>query len=178
MIDEFQKLFSDEERWSERALTYLVQLAREGRAYGIHLILASQTLSGITSLLTQQDGIFAQFPIRLALKNSSSESQVVLGTNNPDAARLRFRGEIIVNEDFGMVEANRRGIVANAAPQETAEGAARIVGQGSDITTAFRVRRCCASCAGTTSQRIKGFAGCISHSPGRAVCSCRKCSID
>ena len=121
MIDEFQKLFSDEERWSERALTYLVQLAREGRAYGIHLILASQTLSGITALLSQQDGIFAQFPIRLALKNSSSESQVVLGTDNPDAARLRFRGEIIVNEDFGMVEANRRGIVANAAPQETAK---------------------------------------------------------
>ena len=119
IVDEFQKLFSDDERWSDQALLYLVQLAREGRAYGIHLVLASQTLSGITALLSQQDGIFSQFPIRLALKNSVSESHVVLGVNNIEAARLRFRGEIVVNEDFGMPEANRRGTVVNASPEET-----------------------------------------------------------
>lgn len=118
VIDEFHKLFDGEENWSDRALKSLVRLAREGRAYGIHLILASQTLSGITALLAQQDGIFAQFPTRLALKNSPTESQVVLGPANNEAARLRFRGEIIVNEETGMAEANRRGIVLDASPSE------------------------------------------------------------
>ena len=115
VIDEFQKLFTSDDYWSANALSSLVQLAREGRAYGIHLILASQTLSGIGGMLSQQDGIFAQFPVRLALKNSESESRVVLAPDNRDAATLRFRGEIVVNENFGSLEGNRRGIVADAS---------------------------------------------------------------
>ena len=118
VIDEFQKLFTSDDYWSTRALSSLVQIAREGRAYGIHLILASQTLSGITGILSQQDGIFAQFPIRLALRNSESESRVVLGSDNREAAELRFRGEVIVNEDFGAVGSNRRGVVADASSRE------------------------------------------------------------
>ena len=118
VIDEFQKLFTSDEYWSTRALDNLVQIAREGRAYGIHLILASQTLSGITGILSQQDGIFAQFPIRLALRNSESESRVVLGPDNREAADLRFRGEVVVNEDFGAVASNRRGVVADASDRQ------------------------------------------------------------
>ncbi len=121
VIDEFHKLFSGDEVWSDLALEHLVRLAREGRAYGIHLILASQTLSGITALLAQQDGIFAQFPIRLALKNSLTESQVVLAPANNEAARLRFRGEIIVNEETGLLEANRRGMILDADPSDMAQ---------------------------------------------------------
>lgn len=121
VIDEFQVLFEEDDELTRAALLNLERLAKKGRAYGIHLVLASQTLSGITAMLSKQDGIFAQFPIRLALKNSAGESRAVLDQHNVEAARLRYRGELIVNTDFGQVEANRRAVVALAEPAELAE---------------------------------------------------------
>jgi len=120
VIDEFQVLFEEDDELSKAALLNLERLAKKGRAYGIHLVLASQTLSGITAMLSKQDGIFAQFPIRLALKNSAQESRAVLDQHNTEAARLRYRGELIVNTDFGQSEANRRAVVALAEPAELA----------------------------------------------------------
>lgn len=120
VIDEFQVLFEEDDELSKAALLNLERLAKQGRAYGIHLVLASQTLSGITAMLSKQDGIFAQFPIRLALKNSAPESRAVLDQHNTEAARLRYRGELIVNTDFGQVEANHRAVVALADPAELA----------------------------------------------------------
>ncbi|HET9893935.1 MAG TPA: FtsK/SpoIIIE domain-containing protein [Streptosporangiaceae bacterium] len=120
IVDEFQVLFEEDDDLASGALLNLERLARKGRAYGIHLVLASQTLSGITAMLSKQDGIFAQFPIRLALKNSAGESRAVLDQHNSEAARLRYRGELIVNTDFGQVEANRRAVVALADPLELA----------------------------------------------------------
>lgn len=120
VIDEFQVLFEEDDELTRAALLNLERLAKKGRAYGIHLVLASQTLSGITAMLSKQDGIFAQFPIRLALKNSAGESRIVLDQHNTEAARLRYRGELIVNTDFGQVEANRRAVVALADPAELA----------------------------------------------------------
>jgi DNA segregation ATPase FtsK/SpoIIIE, S-DNA-T family len=120
VIDEFQVLFEEDDELTRAALLSLERLAKRGRAYGIHLVLASQTLSGITAMLSKQDGIFAQFPIRLALKNSAGESRAVLDQHNTEAARLRYRGELIVNTDFGQAEANRRAVAALADPAEFA----------------------------------------------------------
>lgn len=121
VVDEFQVLFEEDDAVADDALASLEKLARKGRAYGIHLVLASQTLSGITKLLAKQDGIFSQFPIRLALKNSAAESRAVLDQGNTGAAKLRLRGEVVLNSDFGVAEANQRGIVAYADDRELAE---------------------------------------------------------
>lgn len=118
VIDEFQVLLEDDDDLAAEAVLALDRLARKGRAYGIHLVLASQTLSGITALMAKRDGIFSQFPIRLALYNSAVESRATLSQTNTEAARLRYRGEIVVNRDFGEVEANSRGVVAFAAPAQ------------------------------------------------------------
>jgi len=118
VIDEFQVLLEDDDEIAAEAVLALDRLARRGRAYGIHLVLASQTLSGITALMAKRDGIFSQFPIRLALYNSAAESRATLSQTNTEAARLRYRGEIVVNRDFGEVEANSRGVVAFAEPAE------------------------------------------------------------
>jgi hypothetical protein len=114
VIDEFQTLFEEDDAISQEAMQCLERLAKKGRAYGIHIILGSQTLSGITPLLAKQDGIFAQFPIRLALKNTPNESRVVLDSQNVEASRLRYRGEAVVNLDFGSVEGNQRAVIAAA----------------------------------------------------------------
>ncbi|GHP91287.1 hypothetical protein VN1203_09560 [Helicobacter pylori] len=56
VIDEFQVLFSDSTtKEKERVEAYLTTLLKKGRSYGVHLILATQTMhgSGITSLMSQ-----------------------------------------------------------------------------------------------------------------------------
>lgn len=139
VIDEFQVLFEEDDDTTSAALLALERLARRGRGYGIHLVLASQTLSGITALLAKQDGIFGQFPIRLALHNSAAESRVALSQSNTEAARLRYRGELIVNKDFGEVDANRRGVVAFADPEKLREARTMLVERdgGSSIPVVF-----------------------------------------
>lgn len=114
VIDEFQVLLGGGDEIARAAVDQLETLARKGRAYGIHLVLASQTLSGVQELARSQESIFGQFPHRIALKTTPSESQVLLGQHNTEAARLRFRGEAVVNANFGNVEDNRRIVVALA----------------------------------------------------------------
>lgn len=114
VVDEFQVLLGGNDDLAREATRLLETLARQGRAYGIHLVLASQTLSGMESLALKQDSIFGQFPHRLALKTTEAESQVVLGQGNTAAGRLRFRGEAVFNSDFGAVASNRRMTVAYA----------------------------------------------------------------
>jgi hypothetical protein len=114
IIDEFQMLLDGDDEISRQSVALLEQLARQGRGYGIHLILASQTISGIRGLAVKGEAIFSQFPNRLSLKNTPAESQAILGQRNTAAADLAYRGEIIANEDFGAVSHNRRGVVALA----------------------------------------------------------------
>jgi hypothetical protein len=117
VIDEVQVLFDGDDAITEECAQLLDQIARKGRAYGIHLVLGSQTLSGIGGLVTKLDAILAQFGVRLALKTNRSESQVLLEQSNTAAAELRYRGEVIVNTETGSSDANVRAVVAHA--QET-----------------------------------------------------------
>ena len=66
VIDEFQ-LFLEGARGKE-ACELLERIVRLYRAYGIHVILASQSIGGITNLAISQGKFFAQFPIRIGLK--------------------------------------------------------------------------------------------------------------
>lgn len=114
IIDEFQVLMDGDDETARQAVESLQQLAQKGRSYGIHLMLASQTTSGIRGLATKGDAIFSQFANRMSLKNTSAESQAILGQGNKAAALLTYRGEVILNENFGDPEHNRVGIVAHA----------------------------------------------------------------
>lgn len=118
VIDEFHMLFEPNDKVSEAAAQLLEAIARRGRSYGIHLILASQTISGLAALMTREGGIFAQFPIRLALKNAVQESFATLGTGNDAAARLRVRGEAVLNLDYGHIDSNSLVVVAAADDDE------------------------------------------------------------
>lgn len=120
IVDEFHMLLDPNDRTAEAAAQLLEAIARRGRSYGVHLILASQTVSGIAALMTREGGIFAQFPIRLALKNAVQESFAALGQGNDAAARLRMRGEAVLNLDYGHVDANRHVVVAVADDGELA----------------------------------------------------------
>ena len=121
VIDEFQVLLEGGGAEAENAVELLEQLARTGRGFGIHLVLSSQTLSGIQSLRIKEDAIFGQFPWRVALKTTANDSQAILGMGNQAAATLRFRGEAIVNSAFGEVVDNQRVLVARSDERHLSE---------------------------------------------------------
>lgn len=113
VIDEFQMMFGDDMQTGQKVAELLEKSVRLFRAAGIHFILASQTLGGNMALAQKKDSIFSQVPVRIALKNSVSESQQTLSLNNSAAAFLRPR-EAVVNLDYGAVSQNRKTVIAFA----------------------------------------------------------------
>lgn len=122
IIDEFQMLLNGgNDSLNAEAAKKLEEDVRLGRAYGIHVILASQTISGIQALATSAQGLFGQFPIRIGLKNSPAEAQATFGQNNLAAARLHYRGQAIVNFDYGSPDSNHTIMVAMAKDDQLAD---------------------------------------------------------
>ena len=114
VVDEFQMMFAERDRVSDVCAELLQRAVRLFRAAGIHVVLASQTIGGNTSLVgSASEGLFGQVPIRLALKNSLAESRATLGMSNDAAAHLRSR-EAIVNLDYGEPSMNRKTAIAFA----------------------------------------------------------------
>ncbi len=79
------------------------RLVRQGRAFGIHVILGSQTLSGAFSLPRSTLG---QMGVRIALQCSDADAQVILNEDNSAAKFLSRPGEAIYNDANGMKEGN------------------------------------------------------------------------
>ncbi len=94
VIDEFQVLFSESStKEKERVEAYLTNILKKGRSFGVHLILATQTMrgSGITSLMSQ-------IANRIALPMDAEDSDSVLGD---DVACELVRPEGIFNNNGG-----------------------------------------------------------------------------
>jgi DNA segregation ATPase FtsK/SpoIIIE, S-DNA-T family len=115
VIDEFQVLFSGNDTIAREAAGALEDLARKGRSYGIHMILASQTIAGIEALYTKKDSIFGQFPLRVALPGGSA----ILDPLNTAAEALPV-GTAVVNNGAGVAEANRIVRFPHADPASVA----------------------------------------------------------
>ncbi|HEV2292853.1 MAG TPA: FtsK/SpoIIIE domain-containing protein [Tepidisphaeraceae bacterium] len=103
IIDEFQEFFSEDDRLAQDAGLLLDRLVRQGRAFGIHLVLGSQTIGGTSGLARSTIG---QMAVRIALQTSEADSQLILGDNNAAARLLSRPGEAIYNDQGGLVEGN------------------------------------------------------------------------
>lgn len=113
IIDEFHLMFGDNPEEGRVIADYLEKSVRLFRAAGIHFILASQTIGDNQFLISRMDSIFSQIPIRIAHKNSISESQRALGIGNTAATYLKPK-EAIVNLDYGDISQNKKVLVAYA----------------------------------------------------------------
>jgi S-DNA-T family DNA segregation ATPase FtsK/SpoIIIE len=103
IIDEFQEFFSEDDRLAQDASVLLDRLVRQGRAFGIHVLLGSQTIGGTSGLSRSTLG---QMAIRIALQTSEADSQLILGDSNSAARLLTRPGEAIYNDAGGLVEGN------------------------------------------------------------------------
>ncbi len=103
LIDEFQEFFISEDRVSSRSALLLDRLIRQGRAFGIHAVLGSQTLGGAYSLARSTLG---QVAVRIALQCSENDAHLILSEDNSAARLLSRPGEAIYNDANGMIEGN------------------------------------------------------------------------
>lgn len=103
IIDEFQEFFAEDDKIAQDAALLLDRLVRQGRAFGVHVILGSQTIGGTSGLARSTIG---QMAVRIALQCSEADSQLILGDNNSAARLLSRPGEAIYNDAGGLVEHN------------------------------------------------------------------------
>ncbi|GAA9031931.1 hypothetical protein Taitung216_03690 [Helicobacter pylori] len=96
VIDEFQVLFSDSStKEKERVEAYLTTLLKKGRSYGVHLILATQTMHGPGI----NNSLMAQIANRIALSMDTEDSESIL--SDDVACELTPRIEGIFNNNGG-----------------------------------------------------------------------------
>jgi hypothetical protein len=109
VIDEFQYLFAERDAVSKTAQALLEDIARRGRSQGIHLVLASQDVSGIEAFWGRA-AIFEQFVLRIALPRARR----VLDKTN-DAPLELPRWHAVVNHESGVKHGNLVVRVPNAS---------------------------------------------------------------
>ena len=102
LIDEFHVLFTGKERLTTEIKNILVaKILKQGRKYGIHLVVSTQSLGeGVhTSLL-------ANIPLRIAMNMIPDQSRTFLEDGNTAAVGLKV-GEAIYNSGNGKKSANQ-----------------------------------------------------------------------
>jgi DNA segregation ATPase FtsK/SpoIIIE, S-DNA-T family len=103
LIDEFQEFFTEEDRVSQGAAVLLDRIVRQGRAFGIHVLLGSQTLGGAYTLARATIG---QMVVRIALMCNEADAFLIMDQDNPAPRLLTRPGEGIYNDAAGSIEGN------------------------------------------------------------------------
>ena len=103
IIDEFQEFFVEDDRISQAAAVWLDRVVRQGRAFGIHVLLGSQTLGGAYTLARTTIG---QMVIRIALQCNEADAYLIMDENNAAPRLLSRPGEGIYNDMAGAIEGN------------------------------------------------------------------------
>ncbi|MEK7707698.1 MAG: FtsK/SpoIIIE domain-containing protein [Verrucomicrobiota bacterium] len=103
LIDEFQELFVEDDRISQSAALLLDRIVRQGRAFGIHVLLGSQTLGGAYTLARATIG---QMVVRVALQCNEADAYLIMNEDNPAPRLLSRPGEAIYNDDGGAIQGN------------------------------------------------------------------------
>lgn len=103
LIDEFQEFFTEDDGVAQEASLLLDRIVRQGRAFGVHAILGSQTLGGAYTLARATLG---QMVIRIALQCNEADAYLIMEDDNPAPRLLTRPGEGIYNDNAGALASN------------------------------------------------------------------------
>jgi hypothetical protein len=103
IVDEFQEFFVEDDKIAQEVTLLLDRLVRQGRAFGMHVVLGSQTLGGQYSL---PKATLGQMAVRIALQCSEADAHLILSEDNTAARLLTRPGEAIYNDANGLIEGN------------------------------------------------------------------------
>ena len=120
VFDEFQVLFRQNDKVGLNAADLLESIIRQGRGFGVHVLLGSQSLSGLDALGAHVPQLL---PVRILLSATEADAQRMLGDGNNAGEYLTRRGEGVLNMSGGAVAANER---FNGALLEEADRVARL----------------------------------------------------
>ncbi|GAA5509385.1 FtsK/SpoIIIE domain-containing protein [Novipirellula caenicola] len=104
VVDEFQELFVRDDRLAGDCAMLLDRLVRQGRSFGMHVILSSQSLAGAYSLPRATLG---QMAVRIAMQCSEADAALILADDNTAARLISRPGEAIYNDAGGLIEGNQ-----------------------------------------------------------------------
>jgi len=104
IVDEYQEFFTQQDTLATQSSFILDRLVRQGRAMGMHVLLASQ---GMASTYDMSHNMTDQMSVRIALQCSEADSRLILGADNPAARLLERPGEAIYNAANGAIEGNK-----------------------------------------------------------------------
>ena len=105
VFDEFQVLFARNDKLGIAAAGLLETIIRQGRGFGVHVLLGSQSLAGLDALGSHVPQLL---PTRILLPAAEADARRVLGDGNNAGQYLTAHGEGILNAAGGAVEANQR----------------------------------------------------------------------
>ena len=118
VIDEFQQLFIQGSSHHSEDADILYKIATQGRAYGIHLILASHGITSMSAYNWNISTFWAQFDIRLGFRNSPDVAAAVFSSKNTAISLLRSKGQAIINTLSGNNTADNRHFVVATCEAE------------------------------------------------------------
>lgn len=105
IMDEFQILFNDNA--NRKVAMHCAELANkivtEGRAFGIHLVMATQTLRSIREKTALSNSTIEQMRIRVGLKCGEEDANYIFGDTNARDALMKMKGAIgtaVYNPEF------------------------------------------------------------------------------
>ncbi|AFZ52431.1 FtsK/SpoIIIE domain-containing protein [Cyanobacterium aponinum] len=115
LIDEFQYMFQESDQIAQRLNVVMENIVRQGRAFGIHLLIASQS----PNVSNMNRKIYDFLDLRMALQMPQNTAGYVLNEGNTDAIDLLDRpGKMIYNRNFGNKNYNDIGQVADISAEE------------------------------------------------------------
>lgn len=118
IMDEFHELFSNSnDEFAKKSAVIMERIVRQGRAFGVHLILASQSYSNITGI---DRAVFDQMAVRIVLKCSKADANLLLdnGSSEIDQISIDDPGRAVYNSEAGNKEYNSHFRVAYIDPRK------------------------------------------------------------
>ena len=103
LIDEFQEFFVEDDAIAQEASLLFDRIVRQGRAFGIHVLLGSQSLGGAYTLARTTLG---QMAIRVALQCNEADAYLIMDETNSAPRLLSRPGEGIYNDAAGAIAGN------------------------------------------------------------------------
>ncbi|MEV6850925.1 hypothetical protein [Actinoplanes sp. NPDC051411] len=128
-------LFARNDKVGMAAAALLETLVRQGRSFGIHLLLGSQSLAGLDALGSHVPQLL---PTRILLPATEADARRVLGEGNDAGQFLTKHGEGVLNTAGGAVEANQR---FRGAFTDESERRARVARMRSEADRVGFIRR-------------------------------------
>lgn len=130
IVDEFQEMFADENSpVAKECKALITNIVKQGRAFGVHLILASQTLPDILA------DVYSQMRNRIALQSTEQSAKYILASDNEGIITLANAepGKGIFNDGAGNKDANHHFRVAMFTETEQKELLQKISERQKDV---------------------------------------------